>query len=277
MWLMKKKGFRVELRGIQIQTIDFCNRSCDFCPNRDGLRKTGELMEQRTLEAILDQLAAMKYHGRISPYLMNEPLLDERIFDVIARIRERFPDNIIFINTNGDRLLADDVRTRLVQSTIDGVHVNVYGDRKEYEQKERILRDLAEQDEHVLLRQSVNLHRMPERNGKVNFKLRWMAEAPMRFWNRAGNISGVAPAGHEAKRHRCRLPFRQMYINYRGDAVLCCSDWKFEVIMGNVHEHTLEEIWNNKIYQKYRTMHERRRGKEMPLCCSCNRIRPRRG
>ena len=90
MWF-KKKGFQVELRGIQIQTIDFCNRSCDFCPNRDGLRKTGALMEERTLDAVLDQLAAMEYHGRISPYLMNEPLLDDRIFEIIARIRARFP------------------------------------------------------------------------------------------------------------------------------------------------------------------------------------------
>ena len=60
-----------------------------------------------------------------------------------------------------------------------------------------------------------------------------------------------------------------MYINVRGEAVLCCNDWRFEVIMGDTAETSLAEIWTNAKYQAYRRALQRH-NRAMPLCASCD-------
>jgi hypothetical protein len=52
---------------------------------------------------IIKQLQALNYTGRISPYLMNESLLDKRLPELIAYTREHCPESWIAINTNGER------------------------------------------------------------------------------------------------------------------------------------------------------------------------------
>jgi hypothetical protein len=86
--------------------------------------------------------------------------------------------------------------------------------------------------------------------------------------NRSGNVP--------ASRHLdgplafgCPRPFQQMYINYLGQAVLCCNDWRFEVIMGDTATSSLLDIWTNAAYQRYRR-HLRQKNRNLPLCATCD-------
>jgi len=79
--------------------------------------------------------------------------------------------------------------------------------------------------------------------------------------NRGGNIDGG-----KANTRQCERPSIQMYINAFGKAVLCCSDYKFEVVMGDVNKTSLVNIWNNKKYQSYRSSKQR----SLPLCKECS-------
>ena len=88
---------------IQIQTVSWCNRSCAFCPSgKFPVPKT--FMALDVYQRIIEQLHDLRFAGRISPYLMNESLLDKRLPELIAFTRERCPDSWIAINTNGDAL-----------------------------------------------------------------------------------------------------------------------------------------------------------------------------
>jgi radical SAM protein with 4Fe4S-binding SPASM domain len=60
-----------------------------------------------------------------------------------------------------------------------------------------------------------------------------------------------------------------MYINYRGEAVLCCNDWRFEVVLGDTAESSLLDIWTNDRYRAYREQLWRQ-NRHMPLCASCD-------
>ena len=55
-----------------------------------------------------------------------------------------------------------------------------------------------------------------------------------------------------------------MYVNYQGEAVLCCNDWRFEVVMGDTATSTLGDIWQNAKYQAYRH-HLQRQNRAMPV------------
>ena len=67
----------------------------------------------------------------------------------------------------------------------------------------------------------------------------------------------------------CIAPWMHMHVEPDGDVQLCCaSNWKHEYqrSLGNLNEHTPEEIWNNSQYRMVRkNMLE---GKKMPQYCS---------
>jgi hypothetical protein len=84
--------------------------------------------------------------------------------------------------------------------------------------------------------------------------------------NRAGNVPD-APRLTEPLALGCERPFQQMYINYLGEAVLCCNDWRFEVVMGDTAESSLLEIWANDKNRAYREKLQRR-NRNMTLCAS---------
>ena len=44
----------------------------------------------------------------------------------------------------------------------------------------------------------------------------------------------------------CNRPFDRIYIGYDGSAVLCCSDWRFEEILGNVKDQSLMDVWTGE-------------------------------
>jgi MoaA/NifB/PqqE/SkfB family radical SAM enzyme len=260
-------------KAILIQTIDLCNRSCAFCPNKYDLRKSGAKMTTEVFEKVLADLHSMHYCGRISPYLMNEPLLDSRIFDMIARIRELFPENVVSLNTNGDALMAStSVSERLVGSGVDAVLISCYDQEAEFERLSKFVRDLASRFPKVLLDDYGSPVRIRERNGRMNLRVRWVPEALPSFWNRGGNAPNPVPTHSMAAIGECRFPRRKMYINYKGEAVLCCSDWRFEVVLGNVRDATLAQIWRGREYKRIRELHRGGRAGDIPLCRACNRI-----
>jgi hypothetical protein len=43
----------------------------------------------------------------------------------------------------------------------------------------------------------------------------------------------------------------------------------FSIIMGNVHDQPIKEIWHNEKFEYFRTMHCAQRGKEIELCKEC--------
>jgi radical SAM protein with 4Fe4S-binding SPASM domain len=262
-------------RAIQVQTIDVCNRSCPFCPNRSDLRKTGALMDLGVFEKLLADLKDLRYRGRFSPYLMNEPLLDTRIYDWTARARSALPRCLILLSTNGDPLLASEPAVeQLVSCGLDAVHINCYdADESAFAALKDLVDGMAARFPQVLVHEAKSMARLKGPNGRVNISLRWTPAAGTVFWNRGGHVPDVAPSARRSRGHDCSFPWKQMYVNHKGDAVICCSDWAFEVVLGNVMESSLGAIWEDDLYRHVRHLHSHGKQDEIPLCARCNRGR----
>lgn len=227
---------------VQIQTVDYCNRRCAFCPNSKLQKSPETLMPLDVFDKILGDLAAVGFTGRLHLYLMGDPLCDPRIEQLIAWARERFPANTIFISTNGDGFKGAADITRLIDAGLSWMAISHYDSRNEHLKAYRDKRV-----EHVTLND-----------------LRWT------FYNRGGHVQNVTCI--EPKRE-CDWLWMKSYINWRGDVVLCCSDYNYEVVFGNVMERPFAEIFNSDLFNAYREAHRSGRGKSMPLCRGCNRIK----
>lgn len=53
----------------------------------------------------------------------------------------------------------------------------------------------------------------------------------------------------------CKHPWISMTIKSNGDAVMCMEDYNNEIVLGNIAQNSLKEIWNGENYNKLRKSH----------------------
>ncbi len=68
----------------------------------------------------------------------------------------------------------------------------------------------------------------------------------------------------------CPRPFMNMAINSAGDCLMCTHDAPKATQIGNVHEHTLRELWTGNEIFEFRKMHLEDRKAENRICRHCD-------
>lgn len=224
-------------KSIQIQTIYKCNLKCDFCPN-SYIKQTGEQMKWKLFYKIIDNLKNIGFKGTVKLYLMNEPLLDDRLLKMVKYTKCQLPDNEIMISTNGV-LLKEDKLNEFLKNGLNKIIVSCY--------TEYIYNKV--------------------KDWKVSPIKFYERDLQKQFYNRGGNSKNY---GGKIEQKYCKNPFEQMYITSNGKALLCCADYRRKVVMGNVDKQDLIEIWNGKKYNYYRSYLQQGIRKNLKLCKNCN-------
>ena len=88
---------------------------------------------------------------------------------------------------------------------------------------------------------------------ELDYAKQYWSERDVRFSihhmdNRAGEgVNAIAPGTHQRKLN-CDLFLKQAYIVENGDMILCCHDWQQTVVLGNVAETSIKEVWNSPVF-----------------------------
>lgn len=70
-------------------------------------------------------------------------------------------------------------------------------------------------------------------------------------------------------RKPCSGPFKYKFVAYNGDVTVCCLDTEKELVIGNITENTLDEIWDNEKAHKIRIAHITGKLEDYPVCMRC--------
>lgn len=276
---------------VQIQTQSGCNGRCVFCPNAAVLQAglPQGRMGAELFHKIVDELAELAPQ-RVSPYLMNEPLLDVRLPEFVRYISQKIPAATTLVTTNGANLeegiahglidaglkrvkvslqsLDPETNAKLMGSGVDAERVvrNVVG-------MQRLIRERrAELDLRVsMIVTKLNVHQIAET--RRFWRKRGIRLVTSALENRGGNIktaNDLNPHEMKARGGYCVRPFREMCILFNGDAVLCCVDWFRTVVVGNAAEQSIREIWNGPRLKEIRAALENQTLENQPrLCVDC--------
>lgn len=264
-------------RYIMIQTTSYCNADCIICPYSDLVKKQSQgIIELKIYQKIIDEVSNYDVK-RILLYLMNEPLMDKDIVSKINYTKEKNPKAIVHIVSNGSllnkRLIKD-----LINSKLDYIEFSVLANRKETYRKAmhldfdkttkeilnfiKMARTQSKGEDYI----NINITRTPgllsdeEKDKMINF---WR-NAGIKNINyfdmptsRAGNVPFL-PKIKKKSVHGCNSIWtnEMIHILYNGDVILCCMDWKREVVLGNIKTQNIYEIWNGKKYNKIRKMRD---------------------
>ena len=97
--------------------------------NRNNDTRKPTVMKEEIFLTIIDQLRAMDYHGTISLFSNNEPLLDGRILKFIEHARSLLPNATHALFTNG--ILLDEEKFSGLVKNLDLLIVDNYDDNFE--------------------------------------------------------------------------------------------------------------------------------------------------
>lgn len=243
----KANGCFPLFKQVLIETRTDCNNHCPFCPHSFNKKELG-VMEWGTYCSIIDELCSIGYNGRVALMLSNEPLLEDRLIRMIRYAKGKSQRLFLDITTNG-RLLTLTQVDALFEAGLDNINVNDYrGDRDKSPRK--LSGDLQE------------IYDAYYNNPKITFQYRRTDE---QLPNYGGNIPQHATT---EKLGFCNFPFRKLVFSYKGDVLLCCSDFMYATKFGNIHEKSIMDCWNDPEFEKVRL--SLLEDKRISLCERCN-------
>lgn len=236
-------------RNIEIETINICNGKCRFCPvsTISPHKREIKVMEKEVFEKIIRDLSNMNYQGSIGLYSNNEPYIDQNILSKMEYVRSFFPNNILYLYTNGS--LLDYEKVKISLKYLDRLVIDDYGRKNTSKKIQDIYEKLSESEKN-----------------KVDVYLRMEDEL---LNNRAGfamNRSKMKKSLDAA----CACPFEQMVVRSDGHVSRCCNDALGKIDMGDVRKNTLLEIWESDEYKSVREKMLSGDRESIELCKDCD-------
>lgn len=246
---VEKNGLYPLFQQVLIETRTDCNNNCPFCPHHFNDKPLG-IMNWDTYKRIIEELVNIGFSGRVALMVSNEPLLEDRLIEMIDFAKSKSSRLFLDITTNGKLLTLDYVDT-LFSHGLDNLNVNDYrGDRSIFPDKvSSNLIPILEAYQH---------------NPKLTIQKRSLADETLP--NYGGNIPQVFTSNSASC--FCNFPFRKLVIDYSGNVILCCNDFLSVTNMGNIHEKSLIECWNSPQFNRYRD--SLIVNKRIGLCSKCN-------
>jgi radical SAM protein with 4Fe4S-binding SPASM domain len=220
------------LLTIELNITELCNRVCAFCPRVDPevYPNRNLNMDMSLVNRLADEVARLGLTCRFSFSGFGEPLLHKGFNEIVRNIRKRCPDNTIEINTNGDRLTAARI-TELFEAGLTYLYINLYDGPEQRPHFEALVAEA----------------KVPE--GRWKLRPHWVGageDFALTLNNRSGVLvapeAGVGPLS-QALEMRCHYPFYKMLLDWNGDMLFCSNDWGRKIVVGNLNEKSLDELW----------------------------------
>lgn len=256
---------------LNFELIYGCNLKCPMClttsPEFIEKNSRGEkVIPLEKFREIIDE-GAKNGLGSISLNGFNEPFLLKGIFDYIRYARDKkIPD--IYLSTNAmimNAKIADQILdsglTRLWIS-IDAIRPETYKIVRKGGKYETVAKNilyflkLREEKGNPLplvrtsfVRSKIN---QEEQEEFVNF---WQDRVDAVMIQNFSNPYLDKPRYQELENQyridfsepmqECMQPFQRLFVGSTGDVYPCCSDYGQRLVMGNIYESTIKEIWRN--------------------------------
>lgn len=286
-----------------IDPSSYCNLRCKFCPNGHPklIRDTGRFQGNIDFELykkIIDDLQQFNKSIKVLRlYKDGEPLLNTNFDKMVKYAKDsgkvQYVDtttNGVFINTNRMKSIIDagldkiNISVNGLSNTqfLEFTGVNISFDK--YVKNIKNLYEIKRNCEIVIKINGDYLSEIEKQffyNTFGNICDKIFIEKTANCWTefdveKYTNIKLDSEKGiynqpiHEI--NICPYIFYQMSINSDGKVSLCFLDWQHKMIIGDVKNQSLIDIWNSNKLLKYQLMNLRGNRKDHSVCKNCGQL-----
>jgi radical SAM protein with 4Fe4S-binding SPASM domain len=246
--------------ALQVELVEGCSLRCGFC-GLNGIREplgSGhnllKFMEERTVDVLINRLKDEHWLPRIEFAMHGEPSLHPGLTPMLGMFRGSLPDRAhLMMTSNGSGFMKDPTRT--IDDALKSLNVLALDWYENVSIVPRIIEYYG--GAHRILYYPQDLNANPHRRrqaGEHDLVIVQDIEVASRGTHSTlNNHCGCgAPTNADAQGKRCAKPFREMSVRWDGSVAVCCNDWRGVLPIGNVHDSTLEEIWNHEVMRAAR-------------------------
>ena len=227
---------------VEISESGVCNRKCSFCPrSASDFKEVKEFISPKLHCKLIDELKNENYQGVVRYSGFVEPLLDKNIFNLISEVSSKLPLARSEIVTNGDVLNRIRLK-KLFKAGLSTLLISVYDGPEDAIKFEKMCLE-----ENLKPSQYVIRHRYYSKEKDFGLTIS----------NRAGmmeNAEFKINALKEPLKEKCFYPSYTFFMDYNGDVLMCPHDWGKKVILGNLNNENLIDIWFSKKSMQIRKM-----------------------
>ena len=227
---------------IEISESGTCNRKCSFCPrSAPDFEDRKEFISNELHLKLCKELNKLNYKGTIRYSGFVEPLIDKNIFNLIDMARKNAPDINIELVTNGDPLNMKRLK-KLFLSGLNKILISAYDGKDEADKLEQLCTEAGLKKTQYIVRR------------------RYYSEDQdfgITLSNRAGlmeNAEFKIESLKQSLNKPCYIPAYTFFLDYQGDVLMCPHDWGKKIILGNLNNETLMNIWFSKKSMSIRKM-----------------------
>ncbi len=293
--------------SMHIDPANACNFRCAFCPTGNNpllasVQRPVGMMDFDLFTKIIDELAEMvgragRRLATLHLYKDGEPLLNKRFPEMAAYAKNARVADSLATTTNAS-LLTEDLSRRLIDAGLDVVRISVIhvGNARyrelsrtfsDYERIRANVRFLFEEKRR--LRRKLHVFAKINDTGltpeelakfqsdfgpisdetKVDSLMGWSLSGAKDFTLGVPVTTGMDGVSPLRERRVCPEPFSRLAVNFDGQVSVCCVDWSFGTIVGDLRRERLPEVWNGERLRRFRLTHLSGRRGDIPACANC--------
>ncbi|OGW04875.1 MAG: hypothetical protein A2W77_05640 [Nitrospinae bacterium RIFCSPLOWO2_12_39_16] len=270
---------------VTIEITNACNSDCIMCP-RQSMTRPVKNMDFELYKKIIDDCGKVGVKI-IQPFNFGEPLMHNRLGEFIRYAKEHTRSRVQ-ISTNA-ALLNSEKAIELLDSGLDRINIDIDGFTKDtfekvrknldfdrvVENTERFIELKKRLNKNIFI--TVSIINMDETSGEiVEFKRYWkprvdrVLDVEYNTWT--GSVENRNESINNSKRFNCpcKMLWDQMVILEDGKVALCCLDYDGKVIVGDMKNESILNIWNGKILNNLRQKQIELKFDEISTCRACN-------
>jgi MoaA/NifB/PqqE/SkfB family radical SAM enzyme len=283
-WLLPESG---RPASVTVELTNYCNLQCPYCTSPLGLRERG-FMAESTLERFVEQVRGFRI-PRVRIVGNGESTLHPKFTSMVKALAKSC--RYLQMVTNGQRLTEEIIGAilsapvRLLEISADSNNKDGYESARQGGNFEKLLSNLAllnRMKREMRAPTLVNIRAMiapSQRSHQQEILSFWRQHADSAMPQYLLDSSRVAP---DVFRHfhnvglvpRCTYPSRSMMVHWNGRVPLCEASRQQTgipdgLVVGNICEKSLREIWQSHIFRQYRAGHRTRNANLTPICRGC--------
>ncbi len=245
-----KTGFDLDVPpSVNLEINTDCNYKCPFCPQSSFQRPVRHITREG-FRRVLDELKAIDYAGLLVLSVNNEPFLHPLLLEFCRQVSEELSGATVSLISNGALIREEDIRGLAALARPPRITVDDYTP-----------------DHRIITRLQEWLDRLDPTKLCIEFQRRSWSE---KISNRAGNQPGCTTVPDDYHDIVCAWPFGGLFLNPELQAFLCCSDYRYEMIVGDLNQQSLMEIWKGIALQRVRDAMRVPDRARIPLCARCD-------
>ena len=275
-------------KEIFLDLTSFCNHACVFCAN--PLIKNKTTMEEEMVYRVLTEAYECGVTD-LGLYATGESFLVRKLANYVG-FAKNLGYRYLFITTNG-ALATPDRAKPVIDAGLDSLKFSISaGTKNTYKQIQGrddfdlVLENLRwisryREESQCDLKIYVTMVYTDKTRSEVE-KLEELVRPFIDEWdpheltNQCGNMpenNAIGSVGTENPRGRgqrrvCYQPFKGFTVTPEGTVSACVIDYSRDLVVGDLNQSTLTEIWEGEVYKKFRRRHLNRDLKGL-ICHNC--------